>query len=148
MQHPSLARVAASLAGGFVALAFSATIAAAQSTTQTAPTTAPTPAKTADGTVAPAACTLKFAVDSVPVSASPVAVNAALSAAIGDSISAAFGGESGITVTAVGPAAAGGANALQLTLNTSAAKAGDWDVALKGTAGECSGKLKVVAAGK
>ncbi|HEY4304576.1 MAG TPA: hypothetical protein VGM82_08925 [Gemmatimonadaceae bacterium] len=150
MHQPSLARLGASIVGGFATLALSATIAAAQGATQpTPPATAPTPAaKTADGTLAPAACTVKFAVDSVPSSASPVVINASLSSAIGEGVAASFPAESAVNVVAVGPAAAGGANALQLTLNTSAAKTGEYTVALKGKTGECSGKLKIVAGGK
>lgn len=138
MHYPSLTRVAASIGTGFAALALSAGIAAAQST-QTQP---PTPEKTAAGTVAPA-CTVKFAVDSVPSSPTPVAVNVSVSSAIGDSVEATLPAESSVSVVSVGPAASGGANALQLTLNTSAAKTGDWLVALKGQSGECSGKLKI-----
>lgn len=146
MQHPSLARLGASIVGGFATLALSASIAAAQGSTP--PSSAQPPAKTAAGSVAPAACTVKFAVDSVPSSATPLVINASLSGAIGDSIAAAFPSASGITAVSVGPSAAGGANALQLTLNTSAAKAGEWPVAFKGKTGECSGKLKVIAAAK
>lgn len=143
MHHPSLTRLAASIAGGFTALALSAAVASAQAASTSAKPVQPE--KSAAGTVAPAACTVKFAVDSIPSSASPLVVNAALSSAIGDSASAAFPGPSGISVVAVGPAAVGGANALQLTLNTSAAKAGEWTVSFKGKTGECTGKLKVVA---
>jgi hypothetical protein len=145
MQQPSFARLAASIAGGFATLALTATIAAAQGSPT--PPTSTAPAKTAAGSIAPAACTLKFAVDSVPSSPTPLVLNAALSAAIGDSVAATFPSESGITAS-VGPAATGGASALQLTLNTSAAKPGEWPVALKGKTGDCSGKLKVVAGGK
>ena len=145
MQYPSLARMAASIAGGFSTLALTATIAAAQGATP--PSTAQAPAKTAAGSIEAAACTVKFAVDSVPSSATPLVLNAALSAAIGDSVAVSFPSLSGITAS-VGPAASGGANALQLTLNTSAAKPGEWPVALKGKTGECSGKIKVVAGGK
>ena len=67
-----------------------------------------------------------------------------MSAAIGDSVAASFPSASSITVVSVGPPAAGGANALQLTLNTSDAKSGEWPLSLKGKTGECSGKLKIV----
>lgn len=142
MQHSSLARLLGSIAAGFVTLALTAAVAAAQATSTTSP-----PPKTAAGTIAPAACTVTFAIDSVPASSTPVVLNAALSAAIGDSVSASFPSASGITAS-VGPAAVGGASALQLMLNTSAAKPGEWPVALKGKAGDCSGKIKVVAGGK
>jgi hypothetical protein len=87
---------------------------------------------------------VKFAVDSIPASPTPVAVNASVSSAIGDSVEASLPAESSISVVSVSPAASGDANALQLTLNTSAAKAGEWLVAVKGKSGECSGKLKVI----
>lgn len=146
MHYPSLARMAASLVGGFTTLALSATVAAAQSSTQppTRPDSAQAAVKSAAGTIDASACTVKLAVDSIPSSASPLVINAALSGAIGDSVAATFPAASGITAVSVGPSAAGEANALQLTLNTSAAKAGEWPIALRGKTGECSGKIKVV----
>jgi hypothetical protein len=144
MKHLSLARVAASIAGGFATLALTASIAAAQSTTATPP-----PPKTAAGSVEQAqACTVEFAVDSLPTSATPVVLNATISKAIGDSVSATFPTASAINVVSVGPAATGGANALQLTLNTASAKAGEWALSLKGLSGECSGKIKVAGPSK
>jgi hypothetical protein len=142
MQHPSIARVFASIAGGFTALALSASIAAAQGST-------PPVQKSAAGTVEPtSACTVKLAVDSIPASATPVVLNATLSSAIGDSVSASLPSASSITVVSVGAGAAAAPNALQLTLNTSAAKPGEWPLALKGKTGECTGKLKVIPGGK
>jgi len=141
MQHLSIARVAASITAGFTAVALSASIAAAQGSTT------PPPQKSAAGSVEQAAvCTVKLATDSVPASATPVVLNAMLSSAIGDSVSASLPSASSIKVVSVGPAAAGGANALQLTLNTSEAKPGEYLLSLKGQTGECSGKLKVAAA--
>jgi len=134
MRHPSMARVAATIASGIVALTVSASIAAAQE-----PGKAAAPAQSA-------ACTVKVASDSVPASPTPLVVNASLSSAIGDSVSASLPAESGITVSAVGPSASGGANAIQLTLDTSAAKPGEWALSLKGKTGECAGKLKVAGA--
>jgi hypothetical protein len=139
MQHHSLARVAASIAAGFATLALSATVAAAQGSTT------PPPQKSAAGSVEQSsACTIKLAVDSVPTSPTPVVLNATLSTAIGDSVSASLPSESSASVESVEPAAAGGANALQLKLNTSAAKPGEWPLAVKGKTGECTGKLKIV----
>jgi hypothetical protein len=144
MQHLSFARLSASLVSGLAALALSASVAAAQATSTTPP-----PPKTAAGTVEqPQACTIKFAVDSVPTSATPVILNATASAALGDSLSASLPTASGVNVVSVGPAATGGANALQLTLNTAAAKAGEWVVSLKSKSGECSGKIKIAAPGQ
>jgi hypothetical protein len=145
MQHPSLARLGASIVSGFAALALSATVAAAQgSTPPKPPASAQEPVKTAAGSVEAAACTVKFAVDSAPISAAPLVINATLSSAIGDSVAASFPSASGITAVSVGPSASAGANALQITLNTTAAKAGEWPVALKGKTGECSGKIKLI----
>lgn len=136
MRHPSMARVAATIASGIVALTVSAGIAAAQEPGKAAP---PAPAQSA-------ACTVKVASDSVPASPTPLVVNASLSSAIGDSVSASLPAESGVTVSSVGPSASGGANAVQLTLDTSAAKPGEWALSLKGKTGECAGKLKVAGA--
>ena len=89
------------------------------------------------------ACSIKLASDSVQVSAQPISVDASLSEAIGDSVSAAVQQESKASVVSVGAA---GANAVKLTLNTSEAVPGDWSLSLKGTAGECTGKMKIIAA--
>jgi hypothetical protein len=145
MQHPSITRVAASIAAGFAALALSASIAAAQGSTPPVPPVQKSAAGSVEQTPA---CTVKLAVDSVPASATPVVLDATLSGAIGDSVSASLPSASSITVVSVGAAAAGGANALQLTLNTSAAKPGEWPLALKGKTGECAGKVKVVPGGQ
>ena len=85
--------------------------------------------------------------DSVAVAPAPVAVVAALSEAIGDSVSASFPAESNVEVVklaAAGAPAAGTANnAIEITLNTSKAKPGEWPLSLKGTRGKCSGKLRI-----
>ena len=91
---------------------------------------------------APKACSVKVD-DEISVAAAPVVKKASLSEAIGDSVSASFPKESNVSVDKVDPSPDGAANTLQLTLNTSKAKPGDWTLSMKGTKGECSGKLKV-----
>jgi len=88
-------------------------------------------------------CSVKVADDTVGVAATPVVKKASLSEAIGDSISASFPRESNVSVDKVDPSPDGAANTLQLTLNTSKAKPGDWTLSMKGTKGECTGKMKV-----
>ena len=88
------------------------------------------------------ACTITVSSpSSVQVAASPVVLQATISGAIGDSISATFPAES--KLAAVGVKAATTPNALMLTLNTSQAVPGEWPISLKGTNGECTGKIKV-----
>ncbi len=48
---------------------------------------------------------------------------------------------------AAAPAAAAATQALQLTLNTAAAKPGDWTIAVRGENGTCTGRIHVDAAG-
>jgi hypothetical protein len=98
-----------------------------------------------DPTAPPAACTVTVRGDSVPVRAEPVMIDAAVTEAIGDSISASFPVESKIVVASVAPAT-GMPNAVRLTLNTSAAAPGDWTISLKGSSGACTGKVKVTPA--
>jgi len=113
-----------------------------------APATPTTPApKSANGSVAPttdaasAACTVTFNSDSVQVGGAPINLLASLTSAVGDSATASFQSGSMIRVVSVGPA--GAANALKLTINTSEAMPGSWNVSIKGSKGECTGKVKV-----
>jgi hypothetical protein len=128
MSHPTTRRLAAAIVFG-AGMLF-ASVAAAQA-----------PAKQQSG--AKHTCSVKVADDTVGVAATPVVKKASLSEAIGDSISASFPRESNVSVDKVDPSPDGAANTLQLTLNTSKAKPGDWTLSMKGTKGECSGKLKV-----
>ena len=115
----------------------------------TSPASATNPAPktgTAAGSVAPSldpsACTVKID-DALHAGTMEVTVDATLSSAIGDSIGASFPMSSKITVVKVAPA--GEMNTVHLTLNMSSAAPGDYTVSLKGTKGECSGKVKVAA---
>jgi hypothetical protein len=100
------------------------------------------PDSTASATPKATACTITLSTpSSVQVAASPVVLQATISGAIGDSISASFPTES--KLSAVGVKAGSTPNALMLTLNTSQAVPGEWPIALKGTNGECTGKIKV-----
>lgn len=133
MSHPTTRRLAAAIVFG-AGLMF-ASAAGAQA-----------PAKQQSG-ARKATCSVKVADDTVGVAAAPVVKKASLSEAIGDSISASFPRESNVSVDKVDPSPDGAANTLQLTLNTSKAKPGDWTLSMKGTKGECSGKLKVTGKG-
>ena len=92
-------------------------------------------------------CTATVSGDSVKVAATPIVIQAALSAELGDSVSASFPAESKITVVKVAPAADKQAKGVDVTINTSEAKPGDWPISLKGKSGECTGQVKI-AGGK
>ena len=81
--------------------------------------------------------------DSVNVALSPIVIQAALTKALGDSISASFPIESKINVVKVAPAANNQPKGVDVTINTSEAKPGSWPISLKGKSGECTGQLKI-----
>jgi hypothetical protein len=116
-------------------------------TTPTSPAAPATKTGTAAGSVASSlgasACTITINGAAVRAGAAEVTVDASLSSAIGDSISASFPMASKISVLSVAPADP--ANTVRLTLNASAAAPGEYTVSLKGTKGECSGKVKVAS---
>ncbi|MEP6729621.1 MAG: hypothetical protein ABJE10_03230 [bacterium] len=85
--------------------------------------------------------------DSLPVLPTPVAINASITQSIGDSVKAEFPAESKIVVAGV-MADAAAPKTVKLTLDTSAAAPGEWVFWLKGTAGNCAGKIKVTPAAK
>jgi hypothetical protein len=89
-------------------------------------------------------CKVTVSGDSVPIRAEPIIVSAQYSAAIGDSISAKFADSSKISVVKVVPTP-GTPQSAQLTLGTSKAVPGEWGMTLKGTGGECAGKIRVAA---
>jgi hypothetical protein len=82
-------------------------------------------------------------VAAIHAGAPSLSVQASLSSAIGDSVTASFPMASKIEVVNVMPSPT--AKSLQLTLNTTDAAPGDYTVSFKGTKGECSGKVKVAA---
>jgi hypothetical protein len=116
----------------------------------TPPTAQPNPAAaqpapaTAQPATATAACTAAVRGDSIPVRPTPVAVDAAITQAIGDSVKAEFPAESKIVASR---AAADPANPqiVKLTLDTSVAAPGEWAMLLKGTTGDCTGKVRIAA---
>lgn len=155
MHQRNLARLAAAmLLSGIGVLTIAATVSA-----QTPPPRPPVPVpvappsatpttpapKSANGSVAPAAanaaCNITFNSDSVQVGGAPINLLASLTSAVGDSATASFQSGSMIRVVSIGPADA--ANALKLTINTSEAMPGSWNVSIKGSKGECTGKVKV-----
>ena len=112
----------------------------------TSPTTQPAPAAAQlSPAAAPNACTAAVrGGDAIPVRATPVAVDAALTQAIGDSVKAEFSAESKVIVSraAADPASP---QVVKLTLDTSAAAPGEWTLLLKGTTGDCTGKVRIAA---
>jgi|GEM_PF-5443778 len=87
-------------------------------------------------------CTVTLNMETVPVQSGPVEVQASYTTALGDSISAAFPAESGITVASV--AAGDQPNSVNLSLNTASATAGSYTLTLRDAAGTaCSGEVKV-----
>jgi hypothetical protein len=89
------------------------------------------------------ACTATVSGDSVTVATTPIVIQAAVTAELGDSVSASFPAESKINVVKVAPAANKQAKGLDVTINTSEAKPGNWPISLKGKSGECTGQLKI-----
>jgi hypothetical protein len=122
----------------------------------TAPTAQPAPAAAqpaptagqpaaAKPAAAPAVCTAAVRGDSIPVRATPVAVDAAITQPIGDSVKVVFPAESKIYASQAAPDPAA-PQIVKLTLDTSAAAPGEWTMFLKGTTGDCSGKVRITAA--
>lgn len=80
----------------------------------------------------------------VSVSEEPVVVEATLSEAIGEALTAVVQDESGVEFVSAEPAEEEGA--VNLTLNTSEAVSGEWTISLTGESGECAGTFTVSAA--
>ncbi|MEO8337439.1 MAG: hypothetical protein ABI664_20850 [bacterium] len=112
----------------------------------TSPTTQ-TVAASSKGAPPAAACEAAVRGDSIPVQATPVAVDAAITQAIGDSVKAVFPAESKIFASsaATDPAIP---QVVKLTLDTSASTPGEWAMLLKGTTAECTGKVRITAGSK
>jgi len=113
-------------------------------TAQSNPAAAQPAPATAQPASAASACTAAVRGDSIPVRATPVAVDAAITQAIGDSVKAEFPAESKIVVSRVAADPAS-PQIVKLTLDTSAATPGEWALLLKGTAGDCTGKVRITA---
>ena len=105
------------------------------------PTTQPVPTVAQQAPI-PAVCTAAVR-DSVPVRTTPVAIDAAITQAIGDSVKAEFPAESKIVVSSAA-ASPLTPQVVKLTLDTSAAAPGEWSLVLKGTSGDCTGKVQVI----
>ncbi|MHB1168956.1 MAG: hypothetical protein ACYC28_06695 [Longimicrobiales bacterium] len=149
LRHP--ARLAVALAFGFItASAAAAQEPAPQPQPAPAPAPAPDPQPAPEPTPAPEApapekCELVVDAASVPVNAEPVTVRAQFSRAIGETVEAAIAPGSGITIVSAEPDAATPLT-LALTLDTSAANAGDWAIQLQGEDGQCAGSIAVMPA--
>lgn len=89
-------------------------------------------------------CELQTDLTSVPVSAEPVSLIAVHSEALGEEISAAFAEESGVEVVSV-EQDPDEELTLLLTLDTSAAEAGDWELAVESADSRCVAEVEVVA---
>lgn len=103
------------------------------------PAPAPAPAPEVE------ACVVAIEAASVPVNAEPVTIKAAYSQDLGETVTAKVPEESGIKVVSA-EADAELPMTLNLTLDTSAAAAGDWELALTGDAGACAGTIAVTPA--
>jgi len=157
LRHP--ARFALALAFGFV----TASAAAAQEPTpqpappvpapapapapapEPAPAPAPAPEAPAPEAPAPEKCEVVIDAASVPVNAQPVTVHAAFTRGIGETVRAEIASESGIKIVSATPDAETPLS-FALTLDTSAAAAGDWAISLKGEEGSCEGVIAVLPA--
>lgn len=89
-------------------------------------------------------CEVQTDLTSVPVSAEPVSLVAVYSEALGEEVSAAFAEESGVEVVSVEQDPEEELTLL-LTLDTSEAEAGDWELALESDVGRCVAEVEVVA---
>lgn len=106
---------------------------------QPAPAPAPAPEPAAE------ACVVAIEAASIPVNAEPVTIKAAYSQELGETVTAKVPEESGIKVVSA-EADAELPMTLNLTLDTSAATAGEWELALAGDAGSCAGTIAVTPA--
>ncbi len=101
-----------------------------------------TPGRTA---VVPALdCELTVQAESVPVRPDSVVLRLVYSEPIGDELVAQLEEESGVKVVKVERESAEPLT-VKVTLNTSEAKTGEWNISLKGEGGECKGKVKVAS---
>jgi len=89
-------------------------------------------------------CDLTVEAESVPVRPDSVVLRMVYSEPIGEELVAQLQEESGVKVVKVERESTEPL-AVKVTLDTSQAKAGEWDISLKGEGGECKGKVKVAA---
>jgi hypothetical protein len=90
-------------------------------------------------------CELTVQAESVPVRPDSVVLRMIYSEPIGDELVAQLEEESGVKVVKVERESTEPL-AVKVTLDTSQAKAGEWNISLKGEGGECKGTVKVDAA--
>lgn len=89
-------------------------------------------------------CEITVEAESVPVRPDSVVLRLVYSEPIGEELVAQLEEESGVRVVKVERESTEPL-AVRVTLNTSEAKAGEWNISLKGENGECRGKVKVAA---
>lgn len=143
LRHP--ARFAVALAFGVItASAAAAQEPAPQPQPQPAPAPAPEP-QPAPEIPAPEKCEVVIDAASVPVNAEPVTIKASFSRDIGQTLKAQVAAESGIKIVSAEPDAETPLT-FSLTLDTSAASAGDWAISLEGEGGACDGTIAVLSA--
>lgn len=99
------------------------------------------------GEVVPAKCVATVSSDSVTAGAASIVLRAALSADLGDSVSATFPEDSKISVVKVAPSANNQPKEIEVTVNATEAKPGSYPISLKGKAAECTGTV-TIGAGK
>jgi hypothetical protein len=101
------------------------------------------PAQAEDGVVI-SQCEIVVDAEALPRSAEPLMVEATYSEPIGEELTVVIPEESGIRLVAVEPDAENG-QVLHLTLDTSEAAPGEWELAVRSDAGQCTGTLVVAA---
>lgn len=88
-------------------------------------------------------CVATLNVERLPIQEEPVMVQAQYTEAIGEEVSAAFAPESQVAVLRVEREEDDEPLTHRLTLNTAEAVAGEWEITLRGEAGECAGSVVV-----
>lgn len=93
-----------------------------------------------------AECVVTIDAEALPISAEPIAVKAKYTESVGEQVAAVFPEESGVEVVSLTHEGDDEGQAVRLTLNTSEAQAGEWQLTLRGDEGECRGTVLVVEA--
>jgi len=88
-------------------------------------------------------CEITIGVEKVPVQAEPVAVPVKLSAVVGEALTASLPEESKIRVLGVARADGKDAQTFQVTLNTSEAVAGTYELVVRDGQTECKGRVQI-----
>jgi hypothetical protein len=87
-------------------------------------------------------CEVRTDLTAIPVSVDPVNLLAAHSDAVGEDVSAAFAEESGVEIVSI-EQDPDNPLLLMLTLDTSGAASGDWELVIEGETARCVGEIEV-----